>query len=197
MTTDENGSVVHAIEALSSLGPIEAVGEMTLKLAYAGSEGDVLQQPLEGASTTHAAYGTVLITITPDEPLPVQSDGSFESMLMVDVEDATQSIHLANLNVDWAATDAAGTETSNGSAEARGNEILINGQGAYDGRLRAIERQPTGALHAKFRRILRIRVCTRLGWKRDQRDQRNQPDHGSNLPRRHAPRNRRLRDGHV
>ena len=135
LTTDENGSAVHAIEALSSLGPIEAVGEMTLKLAYAGSEGDVLQQPLEGASTTHAAYGTVLITITPDEPLPVQSDGSFESMLRVDVEDATQSIHLANLNVDWAATDAAGTETSNGSAEARGNEILINGQGAYDGRL--------------------------------------------------------------
>ena len=39
------------------------------------------------------------------------------------------------INVDWAATDAAGTETSNGSAEARGNEIVISGQGAYDGRL--------------------------------------------------------------
>ena len=135
LTTDENGLATLAIEALSGLGPIEAVGEMTLKLAYAGSQGDVVQQPLQGASTTDAAYGTVLITITPDEPLPIQPDGTFETLLMADVEDTTQAEYLANLNVNWTVIDAAGAEVSSGTSEARGNEILVNGQAAHDGRL--------------------------------------------------------------
>ena len=75
-------------------------------------------------SNTQDAYGTVLITITPDEPLPVQSDGSFETLLMVDATDSTQSAYLANLAVDWSATDEVGNQTDSGVAEARETNLL-------------------------------------------------------------------------
>ena len=135
MTTDETGHASLTVDALSSLGPIEAVGAMSLSVSYSGSEGDEQNQPLLGASTSQDAYGTVLVTITPDEPLPLQPNEQFETLLMVDAVDATQNAYLANLMVPWSATDAEGNETSNGVAEARGNELAVAGQGAYDGRL--------------------------------------------------------------
>ena len=135
MTTDERGEASLTIDALSSLGPIEAVGAMSLVVNYAGSEGDEQNQPLLGSQDSQDAYGTVMITITPDEPLPLQSDERFETLLMVDADDATQNAYLANLAVSWSAADAGGNQTSNGTAEARGNELSVVGLGAYDGRL--------------------------------------------------------------
>ena len=135
MTTNETGHASLAIDALSSLGAIEAVGAMSLSVGYDGDEGDEQNQPLLATSNTQDAYGTVLVTITPDEPLPVQSDGSFETLLMVDATDSTQSAYLANLAVDWSATDEVGNQTDSGVAEARGNELAVAGVGAYDGRL--------------------------------------------------------------
>ena len=135
MTTNDTGHATMTIDALSSLGPIEAVGAMSLVVTYAGSEGDEQNQPLQSATDTQSAYGTVLITITPDEPLPLQPDERFESLLMVDANDTTQSAYLANLAVEWTATDATGNALSNGTAEARGNELQVAGTGAYDGRL--------------------------------------------------------------
>ena len=135
MTTNETGHASLSIDALSSLGPIEAVGSMSLTVSYAGDEGDEQQQPLLATSNTQDAYGTVLVTITPDEPLPVQSDGSFETLLMVDAADTTQNAQLANFVVNWSATDAEGNETDSGVAEVRGNELPVAGAGAYDGKL--------------------------------------------------------------
>ena len=135
MTTNETGHALLTIDALSSLGAIEAVGAMSLSVGYAGDEGDEQHQPLLATSNTQDAYGTVLVTITPDEPLPVQSDGSFETLLMVDAADTTQNAYLANFVVDWSATDAEGNEIDSGVAEARGNELPVAGAGAYDGRL--------------------------------------------------------------
>jgi hypothetical protein len=135
MTTDETGHASLTVDALSSLGPIEALGTMSLVVSYAGSEGDEQNQPLLGTTNSQDAYGTVLITITPDEPLPLQSNEQFETLLMVDADDPTQNAYLANLMVPWSATDAEGNETSSGVAEARGNELAVAGQAAYDGRL--------------------------------------------------------------
>ena len=135
MTTNETGHASLTIDALSSLGAIEAVGTMSLSVGYDGDEGDEQNQPLLATSDTQDAYGTVLVTITPDEPLPVQSDGSFETLLMVDAADTTQNAYLANFVVDWSATDAEGNEIDSGIAEARGNELPVAGAGAHDGRL--------------------------------------------------------------
>ena len=135
MATNETGHSALSLDALSSLGPIEAVGAMSLVVSYAGDAGDEQQQPLLSTSTTHDAYGTVLLTITPDEPIPLQDDETFETLVMVYANDPTQSAALANLRATWVATDAAGNEVSTGTAEARGNELPVTGQGAYDGRL--------------------------------------------------------------
>ena len=135
MVTNETGHASLTVDALSSLGPIEAVGAMSLVVSYAGSSGDEQNQPLLSSTDTQGAYGTVLVTITPDEPLPLQPDERFESLLMVDADDTTQSAYLANLAVEWTATDSDGNELSNGTAEARGNELSVSGTGAYDGRL--------------------------------------------------------------
>ena len=135
MATNETGHAALSLDTLSSLGPIEAVGAMSLVVSYAGDAGDEQQQPLLSTSTTHDAYGTVLLTITPDEPIPLQDDETFETLVMVDANDSTQSAALANFGATWVATDAAGNEVSTGTAEARGNELPVAGQGAYDGRL--------------------------------------------------------------
>jgi hypothetical protein len=108
---------------------------MNLTLAYAGSDGDEMNQPLEGISTTSAAFGTVLVMLTADEPIPVQTDGFFETIIAVDAEDSVQSMYLANMGVAWLATDSSGEELSNGTAEVRGNELPVLGTAAYDGRL--------------------------------------------------------------
>ena len=135
MTTNATGHAFLSIDALSSLGPIDAVGPMNLSLAYSGSDGDEMNQPLDGTSTTSAAFGTVLVTLTPDEPIPVQTNGFFETIIAVDAEDSVQSMYLANMGVAWQATDSSGEELSNGSAEVRGNELQISGMAAYDGQL--------------------------------------------------------------
>jgi hypothetical protein len=135
MTTNATGHATLSVDSLSSLGPIDAVGEMNLTLAYAGSDGDEMNQPLEGISTTSAAFGTVLVMLTADEPIPVQTDGFFETIIAVDAEDSVQSMYLANMGVAWQATDSSGEELSNGTAEVRGNELSVLGTAAYDGRL--------------------------------------------------------------
>ena len=133
MTTNTTGHATLSIDALSSLGPIDAVGPMTLKLAYAGSQGNATNQPLGGTSSTTAAFGTVLVSITPDEPIPVQPDGFFETIIAVDAEDSVQAMYLANMGVMWEAFGPNGDQMSNGSADVRGNELLVSGNAAYDG----------------------------------------------------------------
>ena len=135
MTTNITGHATLSIDALSSLGPIDAVGPMTLNMAYAGNQGDATNQPLEGASSTASAFGTVLVSITPDEPIPVQQDGFFETIIAVDAEDSVQALYLANMGVMWEAFDPNGVQTSNGSADVRGNELLVSGNAVYDGHL--------------------------------------------------------------
>ena len=70
-----------------------------------------------------------------EEPLAVDDAGAFSTVIDVEADDSTQSMYLANMAVRWHATDASGTETENGTAEVRGNELSIEGTGAYDGRL--------------------------------------------------------------
>ena len=67
--------------------------------------------------------------------IAVGDAGAFSTVIEVEAEDSTQSMYLANMAVKWHATDASGTETENGTVEVRGNELTIEGTGAYDGRL--------------------------------------------------------------
>ena len=135
MTTNATGHAALSVDSLSSLGPIDAVGPMNLTLAYGGDDGDAMNQPLEETSITSAAFGTVLVMLTADEPIPVQTDGLFETIIAVDAVDSVQSMYLANMGVAWQATDSSGEELSNGTAEVRGNELPVLGTAAYDGRL--------------------------------------------------------------
>ena len=69
--------------------------------------------------------------------------------------------------MDWAATDTAGTETGNGSAEAQGNEIVISGQGAYDGRLNVrLSDNPPVHYMPSFAASFAFESAPDSGWKR-------------------------------
>ena len=79
MTTNQTGHALLSLDALASLGPIDAVGNMTLAVSYNGSDGDEQQQPLLGITTTHSAFGTVVVSMTPDPLVPISPDGAFET----------------------------------------------------------------------------------------------------------------------
>ena len=135
MTTNQTGHALLSLDALASLGPIDAVGNMTLAVSYNGSDGDEQQQPLLGITTTHSAFGTVVVSMTPDPLVPISPDGAFETLVAVDTEEPTQKALLANMNANWRTTDAAGNEVDNGTAQYIGSELSISGVAAYDGHL--------------------------------------------------------------
>ena len=135
LTTNETGHAVLSLNALSELGPIDAVGPMNLSMTWAGDVGNATVQPLAPTMNSSEAFGTVVVSMATEGPLAVDDAGAFSTVIDVEADDSTQSMYLANMAVRWHATDASGTETENGTAEVRGNELSIEGTGAYDGRL--------------------------------------------------------------
>ena len=135
LTTNETGHAVLSLDALSELGPIDAVGPMHLNITYEGDMGDATQQPFAETQTSTEAFGTVVVSVRADEPLAAGDNGAFSTTLDVTSEDTTQNMLLANMVVNWHTTDASGTPIENGTAEVRGNELTVEGIGTYDGRL--------------------------------------------------------------
>ena len=135
LTTNETGYAVLSLEALSELGPIDAVGPMHLNMMWEGDVGNATVQPLAPTANSTEAFGTVVVSLTADDPVAVSDSGAFSTVVDIAPEDATQNVLLANMAVTWHATDASGVKTDNGTAEVRGNELTIAGIGAYDGRL--------------------------------------------------------------
>ena len=131
--TNETGHASVDLALLSDLGPIEALGDISLTFRYDGKYDDPLAQPLDATNATQAAYGTVLVDLERTDPLPLDGDMMFDISLSVATEDVLQSAYLANMAVNWTVLDADGTEISNGSAQAGGNALPISGQGAHDG----------------------------------------------------------------
>ena len=133
--TNTTGHATFSIAALSDLGDIEAIGFMTLKATYNGSEGDELQRPLMAASNTTDAFGTVVTEFNGPSPIPLDDTLAFDLTLNVLAKDATQQSALSNLIVGWSAYDANGTEVSFGIGEVQGDEMNLAGNGTYDGEL--------------------------------------------------------------
>ena len=133
--TNASGHASFTIAKLADLGPIEALGDMTLEATYNGSMGDELARPLSGASNTTAAFGTVMVELTGPTSLSLDDDLTFNVELTATAIDPTQQSQLANMVVGWEASQADGAEVSNGTAEVRGNIMAISGLGAYDGHL--------------------------------------------------------------
>ena len=131
--TNETGHALVDLTLLSDLGPIEALGDISLTFRYDGKYDDPLTQPLDATTDTQAAFGTVLVDLDRTTSLPLDEDQMFDITLGVAAEDVLQSAYLANMAVDWTVLDADGTEISNGSAQAGGNELPISGEGIYDG----------------------------------------------------------------
>ena len=125
LETNETGHAVLSLDSLSELGPIDAVGPMHLNMTYAGDEGDAITQPFAPAQTSAPAYGTVVVSLSGDDPINVGEDGAFSTTLEVVAEDSVQSMYLANMAVVWTTTDASGAEIENGSAEVRGNDLTV------------------------------------------------------------------------
>ena len=135
LTTNETGHAVLSLNTLSELGPIDAVGPMSLNMTWEGDVGNATVQPLAPTGASAEAFGTVVVSLAAETPLAVDDAGAFSAVLDVVSEDSTQSMYLANMAVSWFATNATGAETDNGTAEVRGNELAIDGTGAYDGQL--------------------------------------------------------------
>ena len=131
--TNETGHASVDLALLSDLGPIEALGNISLTFRYDGKYDDPLAQPLNATTATQAAFGTVLVDLERTDALPLDDDEMFDITLNVAAEDVLQSAYLANMAVNWTVLDADGTEISNGSAQAGGNALPISGEGAYDG----------------------------------------------------------------
>ena len=123
------------------------------------------------------AFGTVVVSVRADEPLVAGDNGAFSTTLVVvEAEDTTQSMLLANMVVNWHTTDASGTPIENGTAEVRGNELTVEGIGTYDGRLVISlgTAPPTFYLQNFPPRLSLLRHPIRR--KRDRHHQRDQPD---------------------
>ena len=133
--TNASGHATFTIAKLADLGPIEALGDMTLNATYNGSMGDELTRPLSGASHTTAAFGTVMVELTGPTSIALDNASMFDVELTATAIDTTQQSQLANMVVGWVTSEADGTEVSNGTAEVRGNILAIAGLGAYDGHL--------------------------------------------------------------
>ena len=135
LTTNETGHAVLSLDALSELGPIDAVGPMHLNMTWEGDVGNVTVQPLASTASSAEAFGTVVVSLAAEEPFAVDDEGAFSTVIKVQAQDSTQGMYLANMVATWHATDASGEATDNGTAEVRGNELTIEGTGAYDGHL--------------------------------------------------------------
>ena len=134
-TTNETGHASLDFTKLSDLGPIMAIGEMEVKVSFAGYDQDVTQQPLEASSNITAAYGTVPLTISGPSIIELDDNAGFTSVFSVSTPDITQETALANAEAYWEALTEDGKTASNGIAEVRGNEMTISGLGAHDGTL--------------------------------------------------------------
>ena len=137
METNISGHAVWDIEKLSDLGPIEALGPMTLKVSFAGDAGTELLRPLGPTSDMTDAYGTVQLTVTSEaDVIDLDDTKRFDTVFTVSATEANQQNVLANLVVEWTANNADGIMQTNGTAEVRGNELAVSGEGVYDGHLR-------------------------------------------------------------
>ena len=134
--TNATGHAVFSIDDLSSLGPIQALGSMQLKVAYAGMSSDMMSQPLAGTSNQTDAYGTIPVTFSGGNVIELDDQERIDTVLTVSVPDVTHESEVANLQVIWEAVSSDGLRADSGTAEVRGNELTISGQGVYDGELR-------------------------------------------------------------
>ncbi len=133
--TNATGHASLEVATLSDLGPLSAIGEMELKVAFAGYDQDPSQQPLAASSNTTPAYGTVPLGITGPSTIELDDDDGFSTVLSVTTPDITQETALANVQAYWEALTDDGRTASSGTAEVRGNEMAISGLGAHDGTL--------------------------------------------------------------
>ena len=133
--TNATGHAVFDISQLSSLGPIQAVGPMQLKVAFAGMDSDMTTQPLAGTSNQTDAYGTIPVTLSGGDMIELDDQERFDTVFTVSVPDVTHESELANLQVIWEAVSSDGLKADSGTAEVRGNELALFGQGVYDGEL--------------------------------------------------------------
>ncbi|MDG1552617.1 MAG: hypothetical protein P8Q87_03730, partial [Candidatus Poseidonia sp.] len=132
-TTNESGIAVFSISSLTTLGPIEALGQMTLSVSYQGSQGGVIDRPLTPAFNQSSAFGVVDVAFTTVEPILLAENASFSTVLLVNADIPEQQVLLANMVVGWIANDENGSEVSAGIGEVRGNEMELSGIGAYGG----------------------------------------------------------------
>ena len=132
-TTNESGIAVFSISNLTTLGPIEALGQMTLSVSYEGSQGGLIDRPLTPAFNQSSAFGVVDVSFTTVEPILLTENASFSTVLLVNADIAEQQVLLANMVVGWIANDENGSEVSAGIGEVRGNEMELSGIGAYGG----------------------------------------------------------------
>jgi len=133
--TNATGHAVFNISQLSNLGPIQALGAMQLKVAYAGMDSDPASQPLAGASNQTDAYGTIPVILQSEDILELDEQERIDTVLTVSVTDVMHESELANLQAVWEVMSADGFRADGGTAEVRGNELAISGQGVYDGEL--------------------------------------------------------------
>jgi len=108
---------------------------MHLNMTWEGDVGNATVQPLASTASSAEAFGTVVVSLAAEEPFAVDDEGAFSTVIKVQAQDSTQGMYLANMVATWHATDASGEATDNGTAEVRGNELTIEGTGAYDGHL--------------------------------------------------------------
>ena len=134
-TTNESGKAVFSISALTTLGPIEALGQMTLSVSYEGSQGGLIDRPLSPAYNQTSAFGVIDVSFTTVEPILLGENNSFSTALLVNAHIAEQQVLLANMVVGWVANDGNGSEVSSGIGEVRGNEMELSGIGAFGGML--------------------------------------------------------------
>ena len=134
-TTNDSGVAVFTVADLSTLGPIEALGSMSLSVAYAGSQGGVIDRPLTPAYNQTDAFGTVAVNFTTVEPISLTEGGSFTTTLLVDAQNADQQNLLANMLVGWDVKSEDGSDVFNGTGTVQGNEMVLSGVGSYGGTL--------------------------------------------------------------
>lgn len=134
--TDENGIATFSIEKLTSLGPLECIGNMTLRVAYEGWTGNLTAQPHEASLTESEAFGVIDMTLTPtSEPILLMGQNLFSTLIYADANDPLQQILLVNMQVDWHVQSSDNLPLSSGTADVRGNEMNIGGAGALDATL--------------------------------------------------------------
>ena len=135
-TTDAIGHAQISFQRLLDIGStLLASGPIDLKVTFDGLSDDPSMQPLLPTSTLDEAYGTIPITLKGDSVIELDDDFQFSTEFDVDTADMLYYGDLANVNVFWAATTSDGKLADEGAAEVKGNVLLIEGTGVYDGTL--------------------------------------------------------------